>query len=110
MAPPLVVLAVGILHCAFVGFMVLAPFATDRAWVAAHALVTPFLWLHWLLNDDSCVLTLVEARLRGVDDHDSFFYKVVSPVYKVRDEDVRVASWYASAALWAVTLARLALP
>lgn len=94
---------VGAIHAAFAGFMVLAPFASDRAWVAAHALVTPFLWLHWLLNDDTCALTLVEARLRGVADRDSFVYKVVSPVYKIRDEEC----WYASAALWAVSVFRL---
>lgn len=95
---------VSLLHAAFVVFMVWAPFSGNRTALVLHLLVTPFLWLHWLLNDDTCVLTLVEKQLRGCEDSSSFFYALVSPVYRVRDEQVRVGVWVASALLWLATL------
>jgi hypothetical protein len=38
---------------------------------------------------------------------ESFFYNLVSPVYKIRDEEIRVAAWWASIALWFVTLSKV---
>lgn len=96
------------LHFGFVAFMALAPFLGNRYALVLHAVITPFLWLHWILNDDTCVLTLLEKHLRGLehDDH-SFFYNLVSPVYKVKDGDVRTACWVASVLLWLVTLTKV---
>lgn len=99
---------VSVLHWAFVLFMVWAPFSSSRTALVLHLILAPFLWLHWLLNDDTCALTLLEKRLRGLqDDSKSFFYALVSPVYKVRDRDVRAMAWLLSVALWFVTLSRV---
>lgn len=99
------------LHAAFVLFMVWAPFASDLAAPTAHAVLTPFLWAHWALNDDTCVLTVAERWLRGLPDDStsSFFHSLVSPVYKVADGDARALAWGASAALWLVSASRVAL-
>lgn len=99
---------VSALHWAFVIFMAWAPFSSNRTALVMHALVTPFLWLHWILNDDTCALTLLEKKIRGLeDDSHSFFYALVSPVYKVRDADVRVACWVASIVLWLITISKV---
>lgn len=100
-------LAVALVHLALIGFVVLAPFASDRHAVVAHLLLVPFLWIHWLLNDDTCFLTLVECRLRGLEQSQSFMHSLVSPVYKIRDDDLATLSWIASVALWLVSLARV---
>lgn len=102
---------VSVLHMAFVGFMIWAPFSSNRAALVMHLVLTPFLWIHWVLNDDTCVLTALERKLRGLsDDSSSFFYKVVSPIYKISDEHVRLACWLASAALWLVTASKVSWP
>lgn len=99
---------VSILHVAFVLFMTWAPFSNNRTALVLHLVLTPCLWVHWILNDDTCALTLLEKRLRGIeDDSCSFFHALVSPVYKVRDRDVRELSWLASVVLWLVTLSRV---
>lgn len=100
---PIAASVVWLLHAAFVGFMVWAPFSGDRTALLAHLVVTPFLWLHWLLNADTCVLTVLEQRLRGVDASRSFFHALVSPVYKIPDDGVRALAWAASVALWLKT-------
>ena len=96
-----------VLHAAYIAFMALAPFSSSRTLLVMHALTTPALWVHWLLNDDQCALTMLEKAVRGVGDDRSFFHALVSPVYKVRDADVRAACWVASAALWAVTMSKV---
>lgn len=103
------VVAAGVaaLHLLFVAFMLYAPFGASRELLVLHVLLTPFLWMHWLLNDDTCALTVLECKLRGVEPSASFFHRVVSPVYKLRDEDVRVAVWVGSVALWAVSVSRV---
>jgi len=98
---------VSVLHTAFVLFMIWAPFSSNRTALVLHLTITPFLWIHWILNDDTCALTLLEKKLRGCDDSSSFFYALVSPVYKVRDADVRSASWLLSVVLWLVTLSKV---
>ena len=108
LAAGLAAAAVGALHLALVAFMLLAPFSANRSVLVAHFVAAPFLWLHWALNEDTCALTALEKALRGVDDDGSFVHAVVSPVFKIRDADARVASWYASLALWLVTAVRLA--
>lgn len=96
------------LHWLFVLFMVWAPFSSNRTALVLHLIIAPFLWIHWLLNDDTCALTLLEKKVRGIDDDSkSFFYALVSPVYKVRDEELRAVSWMASVLLWAVTLTKV---
>ncbi len=99
---------VALAQVAFLAFMIAAPFGSSRQALVLHALVTPFLWVHWALNDDTCFLTLVEKRLRGLQDNsDSFMHRLVSPIYNIRDADVRAWSWAASVALWLVTLSRV---
>ena len=94
-------------HLLFVAFVTLAPFTSNRALLVLHALIVPFLWLHWLLNDDTCALTVLENRLRGVSNDSSFFHALVSPVYKIRDSTVRALCWGATLALWGLTLRKV---
>ena len=98
---------VAVVHAGVLAFGVLAPFSTQDAVLAAYVLIMPLVWVHWVLNDDTCALTLLERRLRGLTcDEESFIYRIVSPVYKIRDEQVRVVAWWGSALLWLVALAR----
>ncbi len=92
--------AVWALHLAFVAFMMWAPFSRNRIALLTHLVVTPFLWVHWLLNADTCALTVLERYLRGVDASDSFFHALVGPVYKIPDAGVRALAWIGSVALW----------
>ncbi len=95
------------LHVAFVVWAVAAPFTNSAAMLVLHLITMPFLWLHWLVNDDTCALTLLERRLRGVECDDSFFHRLVSPVYKISDANVRLVAWAASVGLWLLTLKKV---
>lgn len=95
------------LHLLLVAFVVCAPFTSSRPLLVLHALTIPFLWLHWVLNDDTCALTVLESRLRGVRGESTFAHALVAPVYALPDGATRVACWLATAGLWALTLRKV---
>ena len=98
---------VRVLHILLVAWVVLTPFLGSDPMLVLHLVFVPFLWLHWFLNQDTCALTVLEQSLRGVSADRSFFHSLVSPVYKIRDADVRAAAWVASVLLWLVTLRKV---
>lgn len=98
---------VAVAHAAFVAFMAWAPFSGIPKVLVLHVVLTPVLWMHWVLGDDSCVLTVLETWLRGVDRTDSFVHRLVGPVYSIDDAQVRTVSWWASVLLWLVAVSQV---
>jgi len=100
--------AIYFLHMLLVAWIVITPFQNSEPMLVLHLFSMPFLWLHWLMNDDTCCLTIVECKLRGIEPTDaknkSFFFNLVSPVYKIQDADVRQLAWVLSIVLWLITL------
>lgn len=101
------VLIIRIIHALFIIFMVYAPFAKDMELVALHFVLVPFLYIHWLTNDATCFLTLVEKNMRGVGEEQSFFHSLLAPIYQFHKDEVNYLVWFASYALWLVSLYRL---
>lgn len=97
------------LHVAFVAFVAFAPFTNSPHLLVLHLLMMPLIWIHWVLNDDSCVLTVLEKKLRNVEDDKSFFHALVSPVYTMPDASIRRACWAGSLALWAITASKVTM-
>ena len=99
---------VRIIHVLIVVAALVVPFVNDDTLLSAYVFLIPFLWAHWLMNDDSCALTALECRLRGLEsDGESFIYSVVSPVYKIQDDQVKTMAWGVSLVLWCVAVYRV---
>lgn len=99
-----------VLHILFVAFVVAAPFTGNEELITLHVLVLPFVCFHWLMANDSCFLTLVEQRLRGVNTNQSFFHSLMSPLYKpsgFTDPVIRKTTWVITLLLWAYSLREL---
>ena len=99
-------LAVRAVHVVVVAFVLLAPFSDDAAVIRAHVWLVPFLWIHWILNDDSCALTVLECRLRGVSVDRSFVHGIVGPVYRMGRASSSWLAWLATFLAWCVAVAR----
>lgn len=69
-----------IIHVLVVLFMVCAPFMGNNERFL-FILTVPFLFFHWIINDDTCALTMIECFLRGVPKDQSFLQRIVGPVY-----------------------------
>jgi len=96
-----------VLHILFIIWVVVTPFTNNEPMLVLHLFVVIFIWVHWWANQDTCALTLIERHLRGVSSDESFFHNLVSPVYKIQDQQLRPIIWAASLGLWFVTLSKV---
>lgn len=93
--------AISLLHAAYLAWFVYTPFSGNLALLAMHVVIAPAMMLHWIMNDDTCVLTAIEAAVRGVDPGETFIGRLVSPIYLVPSGSRHSLLWYAAAtALW----------
>ena len=82
------VLIIRLLHFLVIGFFIISPFRDNLQILLIHFISVPFLYLHWVTNNDTCALTLAEKYLRNVDDNHSFIYNVIAPFYNLnRDSE-----------------------
>lgn len=97
------------LHLLLVLFVVAVPFIRGARWplLLIHFMTVLTLMVHWLLHEDTCFLTLVESTWRGVPLEYSFMYRLVSPIYKIEDADLKQLVMYVTPALGLISLHRL---
>lgn len=79
-----------LLHVFLVVFVVVTPLLKQSAWsiLVIHFTTCLSLLVHWYFNDDTCFLTLLEAKIRGIPAKNSFMHTLVSPVYDIQDETI----------------------
>jgi hypothetical protein len=70
-----------IIHYLFVFFMVATPFFGSEILLTQHFIICPFLILHWITNNDTCALTIIESKIRGVKDDETFMGNLIKPIY-----------------------------
>jgi hypothetical protein len=85
--------------------VLLGPFFPSTRLV--YAVVIPSLWIHWMANDDGCVLTMLESHLRGVEKTSTFMHRLVSPVYSISENSLKTLSWIVTIALWAYCVTKI---
>lgn len=85
---------VSILHLLFILFIIGVPiFSNDICLLFLHSIVVPFMMLHWYLNDNMCVLTILEQNIRKKiygNTHkkdDCFTCKIIEPIYDFNKSD-----------------------
>ena len=77
------------IHVMLVIFMTVTPFTNSNYFLLLHAIFVPFLILHWICNDNTCILTIIERKLRKeiygkVDEDECITCKLIEPVYDFR--------------------------
>lgn len=82
---------VQIIHIIVVLFTFFTPFLEKVDWtiLMLHVTTVVSLLTHWIFNQDTCFLTLVESELRGIKQENSFMYSIVSPIYKIKDIELK---------------------
>lgn len=104
-----------ILHMLFVLFVIIVPFTSSNYLLMLHALFIPFLLFHWILNDNTCALTIIERKLRqqisGSDkiDDECITCKLIEPVYDFRKnhETFTAIIYTITITLWLITVYKL---
>jgi hypothetical protein len=84
---------ISILHLLFVIFVVSTPFITDNAFLLLYyCFIISCVIAHWKLNNDTCVLTLIESKLRGKKDKYTFMGRLIKPIYNVTSREVQLTT------------------
>lgn len=101
-------------HLIVVCFVVGIPFFGSYYFLLMHAILVPFIMLHWLVNDNTCVLSLIELEIRKrmgekIDKQDCFTCQLVNPIY---DFTANFEEWSAmiyilTTILWLISVCKL---
>lgn len=101
-------------HLLLVGFIVAVPFTNSNYFLLLHAILVPFIIFHWILNDNTCVLTIIEKKIRKdymnkTDDEDCITCKLIEPVYDFKKNYSQFTTiiYVITIILWLISVSRL---
>ena len=63
------------------------PFLKNTQLLEMYSILIPFLFYHWSVNDDTCALTQMEMYVTGNSKEETFFGRIMGPIYKMDDTD-----------------------
>lgn len=104
-----------VLHFIFVLCVVLVPFIGSNYYLLMHAIIVPFVIFHWIINDNTCALTLMEKKIRfnlyGTipNPDDCFTYKLIAPVYDFKKNNTKFSTliYVVTITLWLISIYKL---
>jgi hypothetical protein len=104
-----------LLHFIFILFVVLTPFIGGNYFLLLHAIIVPFIVFHWIINNNTCALTIAERAVRkqlygtNPSDDDCITYKLIAPVYDFNKNNISMSNmiYVIILGLWGITLFRL---
>jgi len=67
--------------------MLVVPFMKNKKNLEFYSLLVPFIFYHWSVNDDTCALTQMEMMITGNEKEETFFGRIMGPIYKMDDTD-----------------------
>ena len=110
-----IICLITVLHLLVIIFIIGAPFSDSNYLMLMHSIIVPFILLHWVLNNNTCSLTLAEQYLRQkttgkpVNNDECFTYKFIAPIYDFNKnhQDFSLFSYSVTIALWAYSVSNL---
>ena len=74
------------IHIIFVIIMLISPWSNQPTLYKFYKIMVPALLFRWLTNYSKCDVTMIESKLRGIDESQGFIYKLVNPIYTFKSE------------------------
>lgn len=104
--------AITFAHVVFVFFVILVPFIGSNYLLLLHSIFIPFIILHWICNDNTCVLTVVEKKLRKDlygEEGDCITCQLIEPVYDFRknNKNFSLIIYALAVLLWGISVGKL---
>ncbi len=106
---------INVIHLCIVLFVVIVPFLNNNYYLLMHAIIVPFILLHWVTNNNTCALTIAEHYIRElatgkpVVKSQSFMAQLIEPVYdfKKNNQDESVVIYGVVIALLCLSVSKL---
>jgi hypothetical protein len=82
-----ILLLITVLHLIIVLFIIITPFLNSNYLLTLHVITVPFIIFHWIINNNTCSLTVAEKLIRKktygdiLNDNDCFTYNLIAPIY-----------------------------
>lgn len=78
-----------LIHTLLVIFITVTPFLNSNYFLLLHAILIPFIILHWICGDNTCVLTILERKIQKevygkVNNDECITCHIIEPVYDFR--------------------------
>ncbi len=110
-----ILLLINVLHMIVIIFVICAPFSNSNYLLFMHVIIVPFILLHWVLNNNTCSLTLAEKYIRSktygvqANEDECFTYQFIAPIYDFNKnyESFSYFTYAASIALWSLSVYNL---
>lgn len=84
---------VRLLHSIFVLFILIGPFILNKKEdLLLYIIVSLFMMIHWIVSNDTCLLTVIEQCITGRKSDETFIGKIVKPVYNISNNQIKIIS------------------
>jgi hypothetical protein len=84
---------ISIFHLIVILFMIITPFFDIPMLLFLHIMFALCLMIHWYSNSNACSLTLLEHKLRGIRETNTYSYKFIAPIYDISNTDLSNIIW-----------------
>jgi hypothetical protein len=75
------------IHLVLFMAVLVIPFLKNTQLLEMYSILIPFIFYHWSVNDDTCALTQMEMYVTGNAKEETFFGRIMGPIYKMDDTD-----------------------
>lgn len=102
-----------VVHLFVIIFVICVPIVDSPYLLLLHTIFIPFLMLHWVTNNNTCVLTTTEKYLRNVktkeEEEDCYTCKLVNPIFDFKKNHVDASTliYAVTFGAWLVSVVRL---
>lgn len=81
-----------IIHLIIIIFIIAVPFFGNNSLLFMHAIIIPFLMMHWIFNNNTCALTIIEKLIRrkiyGKDNEGKCITsRLIEPIYDFKNNN-----------------------
>lgn len=96
-----------LIHIIMMVVLVVLTFS-NKLWLLILNMTCLFsLLVHWYLNLDVCVLSVIESKLRNIPISSTIFNKIVKPIYNISERTYSNIMWTMTILLFNITLYKI---
>ena len=104
-----------LIHILVILFIVIVPFMSSTYLLLLYVIIVPFIMIHWILNDNTCILTIIEKNIRqqvyGTQPkkEECFTCQLIEPIYDFNKnyQSMSTAIYVITIVLWLIAVYKL---